>query len=103
MNVDAVENGRQALEAFAASKEGEYDAILMDIQMPVMNGYDAAAAIRALDREDAGTIPIIALTANAFTADVAKARELGMNDHVAKPIDINRLYIVLQKWTGNIK
>ena len=103
VNVDAVENGRQALEAFAASKEGEYDAILMDIQMPVMNGYDAAAAIRALDREDAGTIPIIALTANAFTADVAKARELGMNDHVAKPIDINRLYIVLQKWTGNIK
>lgn len=101
INVVAVENGKQALDAFAASKEGEYDAILMDIQMPVMNGYDATAAIRAMDRKDAGTVPVIALTANAFTADAAKARGVGMNDHVAKPIDINRLYIVLQKWTEN--
>lgn len=72
----------------------------MDIQMPVMNGYDASAAIRRLDREDARTIPIIALTANAFTSDVSKAHSAGMNDHLAKPIEIERLLEVLQKWMG---
>lgn len=72
----------------------------MDIQMPVMNGYDAAAAIRKLPREDARTIPIIALTANAFTTDAVKARSAGMNDHLAKPVEIERLLEVLQKWIG---
>lgn len=100
LNVIAVENGRQAKEAFEASEPGEYDAVLMDIQMPVMDGYDATGAIRALNREDARTVPIIALTANAFTADAAKARSVGMNDHIAKPIEINRLLEVLQKWIG---
>lgn len=98
IHVDAVENGRQALEVFKHSKPGEYQAILMDIQMPVMNGYDAVAAIRALDRQDAKTIPIFALTADAFTADVMKARSIGMNGHVAKPIDMNILMETLHKW-----
>lgn len=98
ITVDSVENGRQALEAFKDSSPEEYSAILMDIQMPVMNGYDAAVAIRKLNREDAQTIPIIALTANAFTSDAAEARSIGMNDHLAKPIEIERLLEVLCKW-----
>ncbi|WP_343249026.1 PAS domain-containing hybrid sensor histidine kinase/response regulator [Diplocloster hominis] len=96
IDVDTVENGQLALEAFQASAPGYYDAILMDIQMPVMNGYDAASAIRALGRSDAQTIPIVAMTADAFAADVIKARSVGMNDHIAKPIDINRLLEVLE-------
>ena len=95
--VDAVENGLRALEVFEASAPGGYRAILMDIQMPVMNGYDAAVRIRALNRRDAQTIPIIALTADAFTTDVAKARSAGMNDHIAKPIEMKRLLQVLEK------
>ena len=98
IKVDTVENGQRAVEAFAASAPGDYDAILMDIQMPVMNGYDATMAIRALERDDARTIPILALTANAFATDVVKAHSAGMNDHIAKPIDPNHLYDVLQKW-----
>ena len=96
--VDSVENGLLAKETFEASLPGEYCAILMDIQMPVMNGYDATTAIRRLERSDAQTIPIIALTANAFTSDAAKARSIGMNDHLAKPIEIKRLLEVLHKW-----
>lgn len=96
--VDSVENGLLAKETYEASLPGEYCAILMDIQMPVMNGYDATTAIRGLDRSDAQTIPIIALTANAFTSDAAKARSIGMNDHLAKPIEIERLLEVLHKW-----
>lgn len=97
--VDSVEDGQLARQAFEGSQPGEYSAILMDIQMPVMNGYEAAAAIRNLDRADARTIPIIALTANAFTSDAAKARSAGMNDHLAKPIEIDRLLEILYKWT----
>lgn len=100
VHVDAVENGMRALEVFSASEPGEYHAILMDIQMPVLNGYQATSKIRSLDRQDAQTIPIIALSADAFTADVAKARSLGMNDHIAKPIELNRMLEVLQKWIG---
>ena len=100
VEVDAVENGKRALEAFEASAPGDYDLILMDIQMPVMNGYDAAAAIRALDRQDARTIPICALTADAFAADAARARSMGMNEHISKPIDMNHFYEVLLKWLG---
>ena len=70
----------------------------MDIQMPVMNGYDATIAIRSLQREDAREIPVIALTANAFTTDAAKARSAGMNDHLTKPIEIGRLLEALKKW-----
>lgn len=98
MLVDSVENGQKAFEAFEASSPGEYDAILMDIQMPVLNGYHATDAIRSLNRSDAQTIPIFALTADAFAADVAKARNAGMNGHIAKPIEINHLLEVLQKW-----
>ena len=98
--VDCVEDGQQALDTFLDSKPGDYDAVLMDIQMPVMNGYEAATAIRSLNRCDAGTVPIIALTADAFTADVAKARSKGMNDHIAKPIEMKGLLDVLNKWMG---
>lgn len=98
IEVDAVENGQQALEVFEASAPGEYGAILMDIQMPVLNGYDATAAIRSLEQSDAQTIPIFALTADAFAADVVKARGAGMNDHIVKPIDIKHLVEVLQRW-----
>ena len=72
------------MERFAQAKEGEFDAILMDVQMPVMNGYEATKAIRALKRKDAGEIPIIAMTANAFAEDVRDALEAGMNVHLAK-------------------
>ncbi|MCM1263996.1 MAG: ATP-binding protein [Butyrivibrio sp.] len=93
---EVVENGKLALEYFSQSTAGKFDAILMDVQMPVMNGYDATRAIRSLEREDAGAIPIIAMTANAFTEDVRDALESGMNAHIAKPIDI----AVLNKTIG---
>ena len=80
-------DGRQAVEAFAASPEGFYDAILMDVMMPVMDGCDAARAIRALDRPDAKTVPIFAMTANAFAEDRQKALAAGMTDHLTKPLD----------------
>lgn len=72
----------------------------MDIQMPVMDGYQAAEAIRAVKRSDAKTIPVLALTANAFATDIGKAHSAGMNDHVAKPIEVERLIETLQKWLG---
>lgn len=95
--VRGVRNGREALETFAASKPEEYDAILMDLQMPVMDGYTAAREIRACGHVRAGTVPIIALTANAFAEDIAKALSAGMNDHVSKPIDYVRLVDVIRK------
>ncbi len=88
---EIVENGRLAVERFQSSRPGEFDAILMDVQMPVMNGHDATRAIRALDREDAGRIPIIAMTANAFAEDEKAALDAGMNAHVAKPLDVELL------------
>ena len=88
---DIRENGHQTLEAFKAAEPGTYDAILMDIQMPGLNGYDTARMIRHLERADAKTIPIIAMTANAFAEDVQAALEAGMNAHVAKPIDMDIL------------
>ena len=97
--VDTAVNGQKALELFEAAVPGYYDAVLMDIQMPVMNGYEAADAIRSLDRSDAKQIPIIALTADAFAADIIKSRSAGMNDHIAKPIDVHRLMEVLRDWT----
>ena len=83
----AAENGAKAVELFKRSRPGEYRAVLMDIQMPVMNGYDAARAIRALDRPDAQTVPIVAMTADAYAEDVQRALDAGMNAHVAKPLD----------------
>lgn len=97
---EIVENGQLAVERFANSKEGEFDAILMDVQMPVMNGYDATKAIRALEREDARKIPIIAMTANAFAEDEKEALNAGMNVHLAKPIDIELLNQVIRQYTN---
>lgn len=96
---EIVENGQIAVERFERSREGEFDAILMDVQMPVMNGYDATRAIRALEREDARTIPIIAMTANAFAEDEKEALDAGMNVHLAKPIDIEMLKQVIWQYT----
>ena len=95
ITVTCVENGRLALELFQSHEAGSFDVILMDIMMPVMNGLDATRAIRALERPDAKTIPIIAMTANAYDEDVRYAREAGMNGHLAKPIDTDLLYRTL--------
>ena len=97
---EIVENGQLAVERFKKSEKGEFDAILMDVQMPVMNGHEAAKAIRALDREDAGKIPIIAMTANAFAEDEKAALDAGMNAHVAKPLDMNILKKVVKQYIG---
>ena len=85
---EIMENGQLIVERFQQTSEGDFDAILMDVQMPVMNGYDATRAIRALNRTDCAKIPIIAMTANAFAEDVKNALDAGMNAHVAKPIDM---------------
>ena len=90
-------NGQEAVELFKKSRSGEFDVILMDIMMPVMNGYEAAKMIRSMDREDAKTIPIIAMTANAFTEDRIRAKEAGMDEHVAKPVDGELLVKVIHK------
>jgi CheY-like chemotaxis protein len=84
-------NGKVALEMFEKSTSGIYTAILMDVRMPVMDGLEATAAIRALDREDAKKIPIIALTANAFDEDVQLSTQAGMNAHLSKPIEADNL------------
>ena len=94
-------NGQEAFELFRNSEPGEFDVILMDIMMPVMNGYEAAKMIRSLDREDAREIPIIAMTANAFTEDRIKAKEAGMDEHVAKPVDVELLVKVIITRTTN--
>ncbi len=98
--VECAPNGRKALERFEAMPEGYFDMLLMDIQMPVMNGYEATRAIRKLPRRDALSIPIIALSANAFAEDVAVGREAGMNEHMAKPLDIAQLTAVMSRWMG---
>ncbi|WP_181995664.1 ATP-binding protein [Clostridium sp. AM58-1XD] len=94
--VDVAANGDQALTYFKGSTPGYYDAILMDIQMPVMNGYDAARAIRSCGHIQAETIPIIAMTANVFTEDVLAARNAGMDAHIPKPLDFEQLYYALE-------
>ena len=85
------ENGRLALNAFLQSDPGQYDLILMDVQMPVMNGYEATRAIRDSNHPSAATIPIIAMTANAFTEDIQASLDAGMNAHISKPIDLDAL------------
>lgn len=94
-------NGQEALEAFTASKPGEYDMIFMDVQMPVMNGYEATRAIRSSSHPEAKTIPVIAMTANAFDDDVKAALDSGMNAHLAKPIDMNKLKNIIAKIKGD--
>ena len=90
-------NGQETVELFKKSEPGEFDVILMDIMMPVMNGYEAAKMIRSLDREDAKEVPIIAMTANAFTEDRIRAKAAGMDEHVAKPVDVELLIKVIRK------
>ncbi len=96
-NVTIAENGQKCLDTFGDSEIGEYAAILMDIRMPVMDGLTAARAIRNLNREDAGNIPIIAMTANAFDEDARAAIEAGMNAHLGKPIDTGMMYDILER------
>ena len=95
--VEIAENGKIAVEKVEASPKGSYDLIFMDIQMPVMNGYEATAAIRSLPGEK-GKLPIVAMTANAFAEDVQLAKNTGMNGHIAKPLDMNKLNDVLKNW-----
>ena len=95
VQVETAGDGRQAVERFAASPEGHYDLVFMDIQMPVMDGYEASRRIRALDRRDAEQVWIVAMTANAFVEDVRLSREAGMDEHVSKPVDLEHLQEVL--------
>jgi len=98
MRVDTAEDGQKAVDAFAASAVGDYSCILMDIMMPNRNGYEAARAIRAMERPDAKTIPIIAMTANAFAEDVQTALDNGMNAHIAKPLNVRIMMETLAKF-----
>ena len=95
--VDLAENGKAAVEKFKDSKPGTYDIVLMDVMMPVMNGLDAARAIRSLDREDARCVPIVAMTANAFQDDIQQSRNAGMNEHLAKPIEPEKIHQAIQR------
>ena len=101
MVVEAVSDGKQAYDAFVNSPEGTFDVILMDIQMPVMDGYQATGEIRRSNHKEAQTIPIIAMTANAFVEDVNAALASGMNGHIAKPVDYGKLYTVLSNYAKN--
>lgn len=94
-------NGKEAVELFEQSPPYTYDLIFMDVMMPLMNGYEATKAIRMLDRADAGTVPVIAMTANAFAEDVKEALDAGMNEHMAKPLETEVINRVLARWLGN--
>lgn len=98
IQVETAENGKFAVEAVTEKEAGYYDLIFMDIQMPIMNGYEAAKAIRASEREDLKKIPIVAMTADAFADDIRKSEDAGMNGHISKPVDIEMLEDALQKW-----
>lgn len=102
-NVEGVWNAEEALEKISQSPENYFDLIFMDIQLPGMDGYSAARTIRCMDREDALTIPIIAMTANAFSQDIEKSMSCGMNAHIAKPIDIEELFQKMYHWLYNIE
>ena len=100
ITVDLAENGQIALDLFAASAPGSYDAVLMDIRMPVMDGHEATRRIRALDRPDAKKIPIIALSANALDEDVQRSLQAGMTAHLSKPVEPERLFDTLEVLIG---
>ena len=91
MQVTTAENGKEGVEIFSRSQPGYYDAILMDIRMPVMDGYEAARQIRKMNREDAAQVPIIAMSADVYTEDISRCTQAGMNGHIAKPVDPDRL------------
>lgn len=97
-DVVTANDGKAAVEAFAASQPGTFGCVLMDLMMPVMSGYEATRVIRGLDRSDAKTVPIIALSANAFEEDVAMAKDAGMNEHLAKPVDIRKMFKVMSRF-----
>ena len=97
IEIEWAQNGQICVDMFEKSDKGYYDAILMDIRMPIMSGYEAARKIRSLTRQDAG-LPIIAMTADAFSEDVKKCKECGMNDHTSKPIDMDILTRLLAKY-----
>ncbi len=103
--VEHAENGKLAWQMLLEHEPGYYDIVLMDIQMPIMNGYEATKAIRAEaeQRPDMGTIPIIALSADAFADDIKQSRSSGMNDHMAKPLEIDILVSMLNKWVPKDK
>ncbi len=100
VSVETAEDGKAAVDQFLAHPEGYYDIIFMDIQMPVMDGYEATKKIRTLTREDANVIPIVAMTANAYAEDVRRSLNAGMDDHLAKPIDQGKLAAVLKRFLG---
>ena len=99
--IETAENGQDAVEKVKQHPDGYYRLIFMDIQMPVMNGYDAARTIRQIGTDYTGQLPIIAMTANVFQDDIVNALESGMNDHVTKPIDMDVVCAVLEKWLGD--
>ena len=103
VKVETAENGKEAVDMVTASEEWYYDLILMDLQMPVMNGHDATRALRAMDRRDIRKMPIIAMTANAFLEDVQQSKASGMNEHMSKPLDIDQLQRMLSRWLGRKK
>ena len=96
-NIEHAQNGKIALEMFEKSPLGHFDAVLMDVRMPEMDGLEATSKIRALDREDAKIVPIIAMTANAFDEDVQRSLQVGMNAHLSKPVETQRLYQTLEE------
>ena len=98
IEVERACDGAEAVDMVSAREDGYYDLIFMDIQMPHMNGYDATRAIRAMDRNYCKQVPIVAMTANAFAEDVQAAKTIGMNEHIAKPLDLNALAATLQRW-----
>ncbi len=100
LEVEVAKNGKEAVDMMESKPEGYYDIIFMDIQMPVMNGYEASRAIRSLARKDIKAMPIVAMTANAFAEDVQAAKNAGMNEHLAKPLNIAQLIKTLKRWLG---
>lgn len=96
--VETAVNGKEAVDMVLASEEGYYDLVLMDLQMPVMNGYEATEALRAMEREDIRNMPIVAMTANAFLEDIQQSKACGMNEHMSKPLDIDQLQRMLARW-----
>ena len=96
ITADSAENGKIAVELFSSHEPGYYDAILMDLRMPEMDGLEATRRIRAMDRPDAKTIPIVALTANAFDEDVQRSLQAGMNAHLSKPVQPDTLFETLE-------
>ena len=98
MEVICAENGQAACDAYRSSAPGYFDAVLMDIRMPVMNGYDAARSIRNADRADAAAVPIIAMSADAFDDDIRRCMDAGMNGHISKPVSPEKLYGTLSKF-----